>query len=492
MSERPNFLIFMTDHQQGATMLEESPCITSNLDRFRRKGVTFTDAYCPAPHCCPSRATFFTGLYPTEHGVWNNVNVSNTLSRGLYDGVRTFSEDLSDHGYKLYFSGKWHISNCESPAERGFELLRCTERYEPTRNTAEYSEWKMYHNRVIDTEDTPRGEADIIRPGYPHYKQYATHESPFGDRETVDAAIEKLNHLDCGDAPFLMFTGTIGPHDPYLVPQRFLDLYPEGSITLPESFDDDMQDKPVLYRRTRGRYDQLTRKEHEESLRHYYAFCSYEDYLFGQVMDALEQSGQQKNTVVLYLSDHGDYAGAHGLWAKGLPSFKQAYNICAAVGGAGIKNPGRRESAYVSLADFAPTILELAGITPRYQMTGSSLAGFLQDETPENWRDICFTQTNGNEIYGIQRSVWNRKWKYVFNTFDYDELYDLESDPDEMHNLIYELHPEKGKYKEVIKEMCRNMWRFAHKTHDTCVNPYIMTAMAPYGPGILLSEIEKL
>lgn len=492
MAKRPNFLIFMTDHQQGATLLEESPCLTPNVDALRRRGVTFTNAYCPAPHCCPARATFFTGLYPAQHGVWNNVNVGNTLSRGLFENVRTFSEDLSENGYRLYFSGKWHVSEIESPAERGFELLRCTESYRQSCNLPSYREWQMYNNRPIDNENTPRHEADIVRPGYPHYKQYAQHESPFGDRETADAAIEKLNSLTDSNEPFLMYVGPIGPHDPYLVPQRFLDMYPEGSIKLPATFDDDMQDKPVLYRRTRSRYEQLTRKEHEESLRHYYAFCSYEDYLFGQVMDALERSGKADNTVVLYLSDHGDYAGAHGLWAKGLPSFKQAYDICAVVGGAGITAPDRCENAFVSLADFAPTILELAGVRAEREMTGRSLVSFLHNTSPADWRDTCFTQSNGNEVYGIQRIVWNRKWKYVFNTFDFDELYDLENDQDEMHNLIYSAHPENGPYRRVIRDMCLEMWRFAHKTHDNCVNPYIMTAMAPFGPGILLEEMDKL
>lgn len=237
----------------------------------------------------------------------------------------------------------------------------------------------------------------------------------------------------------------------------------------------------------------LTRSEQEESLRHYYAFCSYEDYLFGLLMDALEKSGKKEETVVLYVSDHGDYAGSHGLWAKGLPSFREAYHVCAMMGGAGIKNPGRLENALVSLADFAPTFLELAGVAVPQQMVGRSLASFLTDERPENWRDYCYTQTNGNEIYGIQRAIWNRKWKYVFNSFDYDELYDLEKDPLEMHNLIYGPHPETGPYKEVLHDLWRNMWRFAHQTQDVgSVNPYIMTALAPIGPGILLDEMDSL
>jgi arylsulfatase A-like enzyme len=491
MNKRPNLLIFMTDHQRGDTIRRDSACITPNIDAFRARAVTFTGAYCPAPHCCPSRATFFTGLYPSQHGVWNNVGVSNTLSHGLFDGVRTFSEDLKDAGYRLYFSGKWHISQIESPADRGFELLyHNTAQYHAFPHVPEYSEWDIYNRQPIDSGDEPRTEGRIIRPGYTAYTQYGIHENPFGDTNVAEAAADKLLAVE-GDDPFVLYVGPLGPHDPYLVPQRFLDLYPAGSVPpLPANFDDAMEDKPALYRRTKSRYSQLTREEHQESVRRYYAFCSYEDYLFGLVMDALEKSGHGQDTLILYCSDHGDYVGAHGLWAKGLPCFREAYNICCMAGGAGIKNPGREEDAPVSLADWAPTFLELAGVNPGRALVGRSLVPFLRHEPVNGWREDCFTQTNGNEVYGIQRAVWNRRWKYVFNTYDFDELYDLANDPLEMNNLIYDAAPENGPWADVVRNMCQKMWRFAHRTHDNCVNPYIMTALAPFGPGILQEELE--
>lgn len=485
MTKRPNILIFMTDHQRGDTIRRDSACKTPNIDKFRERAVNFTRAFCPSPHCCPSRATFFTGLYPTQHGVWNNVGVSNTLSRGLYDGVRTFSEDLRDAGYRLYFSGKWHVSQVESPADRGFELLHHdAAQYRSFPNVPEDSEWRFYGQGDIDRGDEVREEGGIVRPGYPHYSQYGIDENPFGDFEVAKAAADKLRNMEEG-APFLLYAGPLGPHDPYIVPQRFLDLYPPGSVPLPDNFDDPMDDKPVLYRRTAARYGQLSRAEHEESVRRFYAFCSYEDYLFGLVMDALEESGHLEDTLVLYCSDHGDYVGAHGLWAKGLPSFREAYDICCMAGGAGIEASGRDCDAFVSLADWTPTFLELAGIPCERPMVGRSLAGFLRNEPLAGWREECFTQTNGNEIYGIQRAVWNRKWKYVFNTFDYDELYDLANDPLELHNLIYGPDQERGPHGEVIRELCAKLWRFARDAGDTCVNPYIMTALAPFGPGIL-------
>ena len=106
-----------------------------------------------------------------------------------------------------------------------------------------------------------------------------------------------------------------------------------------------------------------------------------------------------------------------------------------------------------------------------------------QGEPPR--RAYRFTQTNGNEQYGIQRAVYNDTWKYVFNGFDYDELYDLKNDPGELCNLAGD-----PRYADVIRKLSRELWRFARENDDTIVNPYIMTAFAPYGPGILKEDAE--
>lgn len=493
MKGKPNIIVFMTDHQRGDTILEKSPVKTPNLDRFRKRAVTFSQAYCPAPHCCPSRATFFSGLYPSEHGVWNNVNVSNTLSPGLYDGVRLFSQDLKEHGYGVYLSGKWHVSREQGPGEFGIQTIYHNGNYGRLPSGADIREWNTYfqEREAIDDGSEERRKGEIIRPGYPHSVMYGRDEHPFDDDIVVDEAVNRLSELYTEEEPFFLFTGPLGPHDPYLVPQRFLDMYAPEEIGLPESFADAMEDKPALYRRTKERFDQMTQEEQKECIRHFYAFCTYEDWLFGKILHEVERLGKQEETVIMYLSDHGDYVGAHGLWTKGLPCFREAYHVCAMIGGGTGFRQGRTEEKLVSLADLAPTVLELAGIPYEDRFSGKSLVPLLQGEPAEDWRQECYTQTNGNEVYGIQRAVWNSKWKYVFNTFDYDELYDLESDPHEMHNLLNGWRkPEESPYKETVKEMCAKMWEFAWKHKDNCVNPYITTAFAPFGPGIILEKLE--
>ncbi len=490
--DRPNFLIFMTDQQRGDTVYPYNRAITPNLDKFAKEGISFSRTYCPSPHCCPSRATFFTGLFPSEHGVWNNVNVGNATSRGLISGVRLWSEDLKDAGYELDFSGKWHVSAVENPDNRGWKVSLLTApksneikedgNYHPFE--LETGRWEQYQKLALETEKKARGEGQILRSGYFDYTHYGVKENPFSDIDVVEDGISIIKKREKSSTPWCQFIGTLGPHDPYFVPERFLNMYDINHIKLPDSFHDDMKDKPALYRRTQDRFNQLTEREQKEALRHYLAFCSYEDYLFGAVLKALEEKGDIENTVVIYLSDHGDYAGDHGLWCKGLPSFSTNYHVPAIVRWPnGIKNPGRVVDDFVSLADFGPTILELAGVFAQRKFTGESLAPFIKNESVENWRDAIFMQTNGNELYGIQRSVLTKEWRFVWNGFDYDELYDLTNDPHEMINLA-----SNEEYQDIMKSLSKKLWKFAYEQRDVCINWYIMTGLASHGPAFAFRE----
>ena len=483
MSKRPNILIVMTDHQRADTVLPEHPAVTPNVDRLGREGVVFTDALCPTPHCCPTRASFFSGLYPSRHGVWNNVCNDQALSRGLNPGVRLWSEDLAEAGYDMHFSGKWHVSVDESPKDRGWK-----EHYVSAAAGDHHGvRWDHYRALAQEPDPAERREGQILRPGYGTYRLYgAAERTPEShDQKVTRLALDTLSELGRTDDPWCMYVGLIGPHDPYVVPQKYLDLYDIDDVPLPAAYEDSMADKPAVYRRMRDmRFGQLSERETREGVRHFWAYCSYLDELFGRILDALDATGQAQDTLVLFCADHADYCGEHGLWAKGIPCFRGAYNVPTVVRWpAGIVNPGRRVGEFVSTADFAPTFIELAGLTADRHFTGESLVPLLRDETPADWRDEIHTQCNGVELYYTQRSVTTRKWKYVFNGFDRDELYDLHADPDETVNLA-----DRAAYEGVKREMCRRMWRFAEREADTAVNPYITVGLAPYGPAQAFRE----
>jgi arylsulfatase A-like enzyme len=466
----------MTDHQRGDTALGEHPCITPNLTQLAAEGVTFAETYCPSPHCCPARASFMTGLYPTRHGVWNNVGNAQALSRGLKDGVRTWSEDLAEAGYNLAWSGKWHVSVEEGPADRGWEVLAGG----AAKGNVAGDPWESYARYADEPEPTQRGEGQILRPGYGTYTAYGERDAGnVHDERCVQLAVEKLPELSAAGKPWALYVGCGGPHDPYFVPRQYLDMYALDDVPLPPSYSDTLDDKPRIYKRMHQmRWGQLSEREVREAIRHFWAYCTYLDDLFGRVLAALKATGQAHQTLVLYTSDHADYCGDHGLFAKGIPCFRGAYHVPSIIRWpAGVADPGRRVSEFVSLADFHPTFTEAATGRCDAELTGRSLMPLLRNEEPQNWRDEIHTQCNGVELYYTQRSVTTKDYKYVFNGFDNDELYDLRSDPHEMRNIAADTDS-----SETIREMCRRMWRFAHREQDTAVNKYITVALAPYGP----------
>ena len=501
--KQPNILIFMTDQEQGDVSLPGHPALMPNARRLAAEGVQFTRARCPTTHCCPSRATFMTGVYPSRHGIYNNVATPTAIHFGLNPGLTTFSEALRRGGYQMAYAGKWHVSNEEGPSDRGWDELYVTANKGAYMHRS-FDQWRQQtspraSDRASDrTPETERRPGEIVRPGWGNVQLYDTFatdpaQAPRGYEETddfrvVESALDHLPKLALGREPWCLYVGPLGPHDPYVVPEQFARLYDPRNVPLPASFADALEDKPRVYQRVRRQYwDQLSEDEVRDAIAHYWAYCSMEDALFGLVLDALDATGQAEDTLVLRTSDHGDYCAAHGLWAKGVPSFREGYSIPFVVRWpAGIANPGREVDDFVTLADFAPTALDVAGLPIPADWHGSSVRPFLADERPAGWTDAFFTQFNGVELYYSQRSVTTRDYKYVYNGFDFDELYDLRVDPSEMVNLS-----DRPEYAEVKRNLVRRMWEFGYRTGDEMMfNQYMTVALAPFGPAEALGRSE--
>jgi len=480
---RPNILIFMSDQEQADVVHPDHPCLTPNATRLAREGILFRRAYCPTAHCCPSRATFMTGVYPSRHGVYNNVSNPTAIHQALNPGVVMFSELLHAAGYNLAFAGKWHVSNAENPSDRGWEEVLVT----AGKGSYMHRSLQQWSEQAQHPEPSQRERGQILRPGWGPYRLYGSYptDSPKGyeehhDYRIVSAGISALRALARRGKPWVLFIGVNAPHDPFMVPERFVRMFNLDDIPLPPNFHDTLTDKPRIYQRMRRQlWSQLSEEEVRESIQHYWAYCTMVDAMFGEVLDALEETGQADDTLILRLSDHGDYCGAHGLYLKGVPAFREAYNIVAiARWRNGIINPNREVGEFITLADFAPTFLELADVPLPRNLTGRSLVPFFLDDTPADWTDACFTQFNGVELYYSQRSVITKDYKFVYNGFDFDELYDLRKDPHEMVNLNDDPH-----YQEVKRDLVRRMWEFAAREDDEIIfNSYATVALAPWGP----------
>jgi arylsulfatase A-like enzyme len=504
---RPNILIFLIDQMPYDMVDPDHPCKMPNAEKLAREGVSFTRTFTSSPHCCPSRATFMTGLYPSRHGVYNNVDTNTAFQFGLNPGVRTFSDHLADDGYRLAYSGKWHVSNEETPAERGWEELVSYEKKQSSRGN---EDWDSKIERE-DVTDLPRESGEIIRPGWGSVSVTGektsgpnAYENTSGYRDAVGPGLRALPRLAKQEGPWALCISTdMGPST--AVPEEIAELYDPAEVDLPASFGDFMHDKPRVYQRMRYQiWGQLTEDEVRESIAHYWAVCTLQDRYLGDILSTLEETGQAENTVVVFLADHGDYMFAHGLRCLGIPSFREVYHVPAIVRWpVGIADPDREVDAFISLADFGPSLLELAGCEVPDGLTGRSFVPFLFGDRPEDWPDAWYSQTKGNEVYYTQRIVQTDKYKYVCNWFDFDELYDLEADPHEMVNLAFpqdlpsdtmELAgsassrdyapwpPLPDNLDAVRRELLSKMWRFARRENDIIFNSYPPVALAPYGP----------
>ncbi|MDD9268617.1 sulfatase-like hydrolase/transferase [Paenibacillus sp. GCM10023248] len=482
---KPNILIFMTDQQQAGVIAPNHPCQMPNVRTLAENGLTFTNVYTTMTHCCPSRASFMTGKYPSQHGIHNNVCNPAALRRGLYPGVTTFSEGLKSAGYQLYYSGKWHISAEENPVDRGWEELFVTAGMDVVMGTT-IAGWQ--EKEYID-QNEPRQQGEIVRPGWGNYKLYGTSTVEYEktrDYQVVKRAVEQLEKLNEDDTPWCMYVGVTGPHDPFQIPDKYARLYNPTEIPLPPNYYDSLRNKPGIYRRMRKIWDQLSVEEVTESIAYYWGYCTMIDDLLGEVLEALNRTGQADDTLVVFLSDHGENAGAHGLYLKGVSPFEETYRLpCVLRWPNGITQPGREIDALTSIMDFAPTFLDVADARMYIpsDSKGLSLTDWLDGKEPAMWRNALFTQCNGVEVYYMQRIVRTERYKLIYNPTDVDELYDLQEDPYELINMADE--PE---LQEIKRSLWMAMWREAADAGDVIFNQYPTVALAEWGPACAIGK----
>jgi uncharacterized sulfatase len=424
---KTNFVLIMCDQQlrEHLGSYGSRYGVTPNLDRLAGEGTTFENAYTACPVCTPARGAIFTGRTP--HGCGATCN-----GLPLYETVPTMGEIFSRHGYRTGYIGKWHLDGCpdymgSGRAARGFP-------------DAVWFDGRRYLDELAPEEqELGYGSCDnatLRARDLPDALCWATRNS--------DRAVDFITRHAGGDAPFLLVVSYDEPHPPANCPARFLDIVREEDIVVPESLCDPLEGKPATHRKWQAA-DVKQYNVNAETMRagiHRYLACNaYVDAEIGRVLDAVDRHCPEE-TVVLYTADHGDFMGQFGLTGKGAAMYEQITGVPLLVRAPGRTRPGSRTKALASTMDFIPTLLDLAGLVDDTPLDGTSLFPALDDPAAAP-RDAVFvefnrystTQTVTGGFWPI-RCIRAARWKLTLNGFDTDELYDLETDPGELHNRI--------------------------------------------------------
>jgi len=459
----PNLLFLMSDQQRADTVTQGGPCLTPNLQALARSGADLRRCYAPNPICSPTRASLFTGLLPHAHGMTDVTHAVPPTRADLAPDVEFWTSNLKDAGYHLGYFGKWHVERSDELERFGFDEYEVDLRLTGVAS----------HDGFLD----PRVE--IEQPGYQTFLLAGVADTPATETreaQLVDRGLEYLRSRANEEAPWALFVSTEAPHDPYVVPRELYQRYDAAATELPASRNDEMGDKPNVYRRIARAWEQLDDEQFRQAITCYHAACSGIDDQFGRLLSALEESGQLADTVIVFTSDHGDYLGAHGLFLKGVAPFEEAYKVPLLISGPGIE-PGTVIEEPVSLLDLGRTLLTL--------LLGDDFGGHGRDLServrggPPLPEPQAFAEFHGQRLNYTQRIVWRGHHKYVFNGFDDDELYDLQRDPHELVNLANDPGSQ-----DVLREMAVAMWRVAKDTGDDTLAKaeYGMFRFAPLGP----------
>jgi choline-sulfatase len=416
---RPNVLFLICDDLNCDLGCYGHPSVQSpNIDGLARRGVRFEHAYCQYPLCGPSRASFMTGLYPDQTLVQRNA----IYIREHVPNVTTLSQMFRNHGYFATRIGKIYHYNV--PKHIG------------TSGHDDPYSWNYTINpRGRDVDD----EASIfsLRPGsFGGTLSWLAADGE--DEEQTDgiAATEAeailRQYADDGRS-FFLAVGLYRPHTPYVAPKKYFESYPRESIAVPSVPEGYLETLPEPARKS------ITRKKEQlnladdlarQAIQAYHASTTFADAQVGRILDALQTTGLAENTIVVFTSDHGYHMGEHGHWQK-TTLFENAARVPLIIAGPGVTAAGSSVSSPAEMLDIYPTLAELCNLAPPDCLAGVSLRPALSD-TSASPREAALTQ------YESGYSLRTNRYRYTewgSDGVDGAELYDHQTDPQEMHNL---------------------------------------------------------
>ncbi len=433
----PNVLWICTDQQRYDTIRAlgnrhiNTPCI----DQLAANGVTFTHAFAQSPVCTPSRAAFMTGRYPRTTKCRQN-------GQALPPNEKLVSRLFADAGYTCGLAGKLHLATCangtvESRIDDGYEVFHWSHHPQPDWPENAYTQW--LHTQGTSWEELYCG------PSTPYIK----HGIPEAYNQTTWCAEMAIQFIhEQKHRPWFFSFNCFAPHHPFDPPSEFFTRYNPDDLPLPKSKPNELKTKPT-YQQLDSKfahndpdgYDmaEMSDRDRREIKAAYYAMVELIDKQVGRMMEALQDTGQLDNTIVIFMSDHGEMLGDHGFYLKGPHFYDEAVRVPLIFSWKDRIQSDLKADCLTELIDIAPTLLEASCIDIPDYIQGQSLMPILIGQAPES--------QHRKYVFSEYYNAWTHKHSYgsmlrtrdekvvVYHGTDQGELYDLKNDPDEFENL---------------------------------------------------------
>ncbi len=484
-----NFLLITSDQHHWMTLgYNDKTVKTPNLDRLAQKGMILDRAYAPNPTCTPTRSSIITGQLPSQHGAY-------VLGTKTPEEVITFGEVFSANGYEAALVGKAHFQPV-----KGTEKFPSLEAY-PTLQDLKF--WKKMDEPFYGFNhiELARNHGDEPHIGQ-HYliwiqkklkkegrdpnewKQWF--RKPTGDNKPQHGEwnMPEEYHMNAWIAErsnlllekyakegkhFILWSSFFDPHPPYLVPGKWASMYDPDKIELPDVAEDDLKDMPEIYQMTQERgadfskfkdsemwsaglnYHQQPDEVKKQNIALYYGMISMMDHYIGKILDKLEELGLDKNTVIVYSTDHGHLFGQHNLVKKGPFLFEDLVKVPFVASCPGVIPENTRSDALFSLIDLAPTFLDLAGMEVPGTMTGTVQTKVWEGKEKAA-RDFVIVENHQQPLSLYQKQLITDRYKITIYMNSTDgELFDLKNDPHEFTNLWNDKDHQELKNQLILK-----------------------------------------
>ena len=454
---KPNVLLICVDDLKPLLGCYGEPTAKSpNIDRLAKRGVLFERAYCTQAVCAPSRNALMTGIRSQTLGIYD---LGTNFRKAVPDAV-TVAQYFRQHGYRTESMGKiMHVGHGNHEDEPSWSVPH----------------WRPLgggYVRKENVEDTKQRMAKAIADGVPQSKRATlakgaptecadVPDNDYADGKIADEAIRRLRAAkEKPGEPFFMGVGFLKPHLPFCAPKKYWDLYQPSAFPMP-ALNKPPKGAPAFAPTTWGELRSytdipptgpLTDDQTRHLIHGYHAAVSFMDAQLGRILDALDETGLTKNTIVLLWGDHGWHLGDHGMWCKHT-NYEQAARIPFIVAAPGFKS-GAKTRALMETVDIYPTLCELAGLPVPQRLEGASFVTALKDPAATTKEAVLHVFPRNQLIGRAVRTDRYRlvEWKKPGESADTAvlELYDYETDPLESENLAEEQPAVVAKLRAIL------------------------------------------